>query len=443
MKKWMICVCLMTVVLSGCGSKSVQNDMSTEEAVSSEQQIFADNEGESDNSEELLEDMVNDAVDDSVEIEQETGSEEELWGVFLTEIPDEYEKVWELDKDNILVEFYNSSDGKSCICKCTNRNSFDVNVDVEYKFRSAEPLDHNNMQQNAGNYTLTANQVYYDFIGRPIELDSWSELNEGRDYWYLLNDEKVVNGVSFEILEWNEERSEVQFQVTNNMDRKATYIDLEWILIEDGNAVDVKHTRVTSWDERPLYPGESIMMTKSPFGDIDSEKQKLMVSYCYDTALRGYYIYEETQEDEEETSLSEDETSDKGIAKKLVRIDTDYGSYVFSVTGVKMVPAGDDSDKKLYQITWEYENIDFGADGSTVLSIPESALRIMDSDGYLVGHRSTFQDGEASNITDVNLKPGEKCKAYCVFDINNEECEYLTVSLDGRDGTTFKVYVEK
>ena len=127
---------------------------------------------------------------------------------------------------------------------------------------------------------------------------------------------------------------------------------------------------------------------------------------------------------------------------EFAQVDTDYGSYLFSVTSVKLVPAKDDESEKLYQITWEYENIDFGQNGATHLSIADSALHIVDSDGYVVEHRDEVYEEEASNRDGAVVKAGEKCKAYSVFNVNNEECEYLTVSLDGRDGTTFKVYVE-
>ena len=45
MKKCILYACLVSMVLSGCGSKNVQDDMTKEEAIRYGQQLFADNAG--------------------------------------------------------------------------------------------------------------------------------------------------------------------------------------------------------------------------------------------------------------------------------------------------------------------------------------------------------------------------------------------------------------
>lgn len=127
---------------------------------------------------------------------------------------------------------------------------------------------------------------------------------------------------------------------------------------------------------------------------------------------------------------------------EYTRIDTDYGSYLFAVTGVRIIPST--NGEKVYQISWECENIDFGAKNNSYVSLPADALVITDSDGYKVGERSTFQEGETLNREGISLYSGEKCKAYSVYSINNEACEYLTIGIDTRmDESMQKVYVEK
>ena len=107
-----------------------------------------------------------------------------------------------------------------------------------------------------------------------------------------------------------------------------------------------------------------------------------------------------------------------------------------------MIPSGD--GEKVYQISWECENIDFGANHDSCLELPVDALVIMDSDGYKVAERSSFQEGETLNREGIPLYAGEKYKAYSVFSINNEACEYLTVGIDTRmEDSMQKVYVEK
>lgn len=464
-KKLAICLCMTILALTACGKVSnervttSQDDMTKEEAIEYAQQLFAENVGDAEDMDSLLNNMIADATDDfmgsgtsdlvkeeneNVSASSDIQKEEDLQinvekestelyleptNTILAEIPEGYEKVGEFEKDNILLEYFNSSDGYSAMLKCTNGNPFDVNVDVEYRFKSADPMDPNYHVQNAGNHTYAANQVYYEYLGRPIVLGSCEDLNEGRDYWYLPDDEKVVDGLKFEIIEWNEDNSKLKYRITNNLDRNISFVELQWILFDEGNAVDIKTSRPVDRDERPLYPGESMIITENPYGAFNNAYKKLMVSHCYDADSSN-----------QESTSNESNGEQKRV--EYARIDSDYGSYLFAVTGVKIVSSAD--GEKVYQISWEYENIDFGAKDNSYVSLPADALVITDSDGYKVGARSTFQEGETLNQEGIPLYSGEKCKAYSVFSINNEDCEYLTIGIDARmDESTQKVYVEK
>ena len=434
--------------LTGCGKESsetdvvLQDDMTTDEAIKYAQQLFAENVDDSEDMDELLDNMFDDAVEDfmgegaseeeeetDVSVSSETEEEKQLYleptGMILADLPEGYEKVWELEEDNILVEFFELSDGDSTIAKITNKNPFDVNAHVEYRFKSADPMDPNYQCLIAGDNTYVANQVYFDVVGRPMESDSWKDMNEGKDYYYLPDDEKVVEGLKFEIIEWNEEDFNLKYKITNNLDRNISLVDLKWILFDGSNVENVKYTRPVDGDERPLYPGESIVISENPYGLFNKETKKLMVSYCYDA-----------------DSSDKDTTKEEQKKVEYTKIDTDYGSYLFAVTGVKMIPSGD--GEKVYQISWECENIDFGANHDSCLELPVDALVIMDSDGYKVAERSSFQEGETLNREGIPLYSGEKYKAYSVFSINNEACEYLTVGIDTRmEDSMQKVYVEK
>ena len=446
-KKLVICLCMAMLTFTGCGKESetevvLQDDMTTDEAIKYAQQLFAENVGDSKDMDELLDNMYDDAVEDfmgdgaseeeeetDVSVSSETEEEKQLYleptGMILADLPEGYEKVWELEEDNILVEFFELSDGDSTIAKITNKNPFDVNAHVEYRFKSADPMDPNYQCLIAGDNTYVANQVYFDVVGRPMESDSWKDMNEGKDYYYLPDDEKVVEGLKFEIIEWNEEDFNLKYKITNNLDRNISLVDLKWILFDGSNVENVKYTRPVDGDERPLYPGESIVISENPYGLFNKETKKLMVSYCYDA-----------------DSSDKDTTKEEQKKVEYTKIDTDYGSYLFAVTGVKMIPSGD--GEKVYQISWECENIDFGANHNSSLELPADALVITDSDGYKVAERSSFQDGETLNREGVVLYSGEKYKAYSVFSINNEECEYLTVGIDTRmEDSMQKVYVEK
>ena len=446
-KKLVICLCMAMLTFTGCGKESetevvLQDDMTTDEAIKYAQQLFAENVGDSKDMDELLDNMYDDAVEDfmgdgaseeeeetDVSVSSETEEEKQLYleptGMILADLPEGYEKVWELEEDNILVEFFELSDGDSTIAKITNKNPFDVNAHVEYRFKSADPMDPNYQCLIAGDNTYVANQVYFDVVGRPMESDSWKDMNEGKDYYYLPDDEKVVEGLKFEIIEWNEEDFNLKYKITNNLDRNISLVDLKWILFDGSNVENVKYTRPVDGDERPLYPGESIVISENPYGLFNKETKKLMVSYCYDA-----------------DSSDKDTTKEEQKKVEYTKIDTDYGSYLFAVTGVKMIPSGD--GEKVYQISWECENIDFGAKNNSSLELPADALVITDSDGYKVAERSSFQDGETLNREGVPLYAGEKYKAYSVFSINNEECEYLTVGIDTRmEDSMQKVYVEK
>ena len=446
-KKLVICLCMAMLTFAGCGKESetevvLQDDMTTDEAIKYAQQLFAENVGDSKDMDELLDNMYDDAVEDfmgdgaseeeeetDVSVSSETEEEKQLYleptGMILADLPEGYEKVWELEEDNILVEFFELSDGDSTIAKITNKNPFDVNAHVEYRFKSADPMDPNYQCLIAGDNTYVANQVYFDVVGRPMESDSWKDMNEGKDYYYLPDDEKVVEGLKFEIIEWNEEDFNLKYKITNNLDRNISLVDLKWILFDGSNVENVKYTRPVDGDERPLYPGESIVISENPYGLFNKETKKLMVSYCYDA-----------------DSSDKDTTKEEQKKVEYTKIDTDYGSYLFAVTGVKMIPSGD--GEKVYQISWECENIDFGANHDSCLELPVDALVIMDSDGYKVAERSSFQEGETLNREGVPLYAGEKYKAYSVFSINNEECEYLTVGIDTRmEDSMQKVYVEK
>ena len=435
------------LTFAGCGKESetevvLQDDMTTDEAIKYAQQLFAENVGDSKDMDELLDNMYDDAVEDfmgdgaseeeeetDVSVSSETEEEKQLYleptGMILADLPEGYEKVWELEEDNILVEFFELSDGDSTIAKITNKNPFDVNAHVEYRFKSADPMDPNYQCLIAGDNTYVANQVYFDVVGRPMESDSWKDMNEGKDYYYLPDDEKVVEGLKFEIIEWNEEDFNLKYKITNNLDRNISLVDLKWILFDGSNVENVKYTRPVDGDERPLYPGESIVISENPYGLFNKETKKLMVSYCYDA-----------------DSSDKDTTKEEQKKVEYTKIDTDYGSYLFAVTGVKMIPSGD--GEKVYQISWECENIDFGANHDSCLELPVDALVIMDSDGYKVAERSSFQEGETLNREGIPLYSGEKYKAYSVFSINNEACEYLTIGIDTRmDDSMQKVYVEK
>ena len=435
------------LTFAGCGKESetevvLQDDMTTDEAIKYAQQLFAENVGDSKDMDELLDNMYDDAVEDfmgdgaseeeeetDVSVSSETEEEKQLYleptGMILADLPEGYEKVWELEEDNILVEFFELSDGDSTIAKITNKNPFDVNAHVEYRFKSADPMDPNYQCLIAGDNTYVANQVYFDVVGRPMESDSWKDMNEGKDYYYLPDDEKVVEGLKFEIIEWNEEDFNLKYKITNNLDRNISLVDLKWILFDGSNVENVKYTRPVDGDERPLYPGESIVISENPYGLFNKETKKLMVSYCYDA-----------------DSSDKDTTKEEQKKVEYTKIDTDYGSYLFAVTGVKMIPSGD--GEKVYQISWECENIDFGANHDSCLELPVDALVIMDSDGYKVAERSSFQEGETLNREGIPLYSGEKYKAYSVFSINNEACEYLTVGIDTRmEDSMQKVYVEK
>lgn len=187
----------------------------------------------------------------------------------------------------------------------------------------------------------------------------------------------------------------------------------------------------------------------------DSKDMDELLDNMYDDAVEDF-MGDGASEEEEETDVSvsseieenEEVTSDEDATKEeqkkveYTKIDTDYGSYLFAVTGVKMIPSGD--GEKVYQISWECENIDFGANHDSCLELPVDALVITDSDGYKVAERSSFQEGETLNREGVPLYAGEKYKAYSVFSINNEACEYLTVGIDTRmEDSMQKVYVEK
>ncbi|MEE1256866.1 MAG: hypothetical protein UHN47_10180 [Lachnospiraceae bacterium] len=446
-KKLVIGLCMAMLTFAGCGKESetevvLQDDMTTDEAIKYAQQLFAENVGDSKDMDELLDNMYDDAVEDfmgdgaseeeeetDVSVSSETEEEKQLYleptGMILADLPEGYEKVWELEEDNILVEFFELSDGDSTIAKITNKNPFDVNAHVEYRFKSADPMDPNYQCLIAGDNTYVANQVYFDVVGRPMESDSWKDMNEGKDYYYLPDDEKVVEGLKFEIIEWNEEDFNLKYKITNNLDRNISLVDLKWILFDGSNVENVKYTRPVDGDERPLYPGESIVISENPYGLFNKETKKLMVSYCYDA-----------------DSSDKDTTKEEQKKVEYTKIDTDYGSYLFAVTGVKMIPSGD--GEKVYQISWECENIDFGANHDSCLELPVDALVIMDSDGYKVAERSSFQEGETLNREGIPLYSGEKYKAYSVFSINNEACEYLTVGIDTRmEDSMQKVYVEK
>ena len=449
-KKLVIYLCMTMLTLVGCGKESsetdvvLQDDMTTDEAIKYAQQLFAENVDDSEDMDELLDNMVDDAVEDfmgdgasevdeeeetDVPASSETEEEKQLYleptGMILADLPEGYEKVWELEEDNILVEFFELSDGDSTIAKITNKNPFDVNAHVEYRFKSADPMDSNYQCLIAGDNTYVANQVYFDVVGRPMESDSWKDMNEGKDYYYLPDDEKVVEGLKFEIIEWNEEDFNLKYKITNNLDRNISLVDLKWILFDGSNVENVKYTRPVDGDERPLYPGESIVISENPYGLFNKETKKLMVSYCYDA-----------------DASDKDTTKEEQKKVEYTKIDTDYGSYLFAVTGVKMIPSGD--GEKVYQISWECENIDFGVNHDSCLELPVDALVIMDSDGYKVAERSSFQEGETLNREGIPLYSGEKYKAYSVFSINNEACEYLTVGIDTRmEDSMQKVYVEK
>lgn len=151
----------------------------------------------------------------------------------------------------------------------------------------------------------------------------------------------------------------------------------------------------------------------------------------------------EIQEEEKEKTTTDANATDNEQKKvTYARIDSEYGSYLFAVTSVKIISSVD--DEKVYQISWEYENIDFGVNNNSYVELPAEALVVTDSDGYKVTERRTFQEGETLNREGIKLYAGEKAKAYSVYNINNESCEYLTIGIDVRmDESKQKVYIEK
>ena len=84
-KRLVICLCMVMLGLAGCGKESsetevvLQDDMTTDEAIKYAQQLFAENVGDSEDMDELLDNMFDDAVEDFMgDGASEVDEEEEL-----------------------------------------------------------------------------------------------------------------------------------------------------------------------------------------------------------------------------------------------------------------------------------------------------------------------------------------------------------------------------
>lgn len=174
---------------------------------------------------------------------------------------------------------------------------------------------------------------------------------------------------------------------------------------------------------------EELLKIKCPYVDIEQENS--------DDKQANVSVEEEVTS---EAFVEEEKILKKG---ESAYVETEYGSYIFRVTNVTVIQPDKYHDTSLYQIFWEYENIDFGKNEDVYLQISDWDLHVVDSDGYIVSNRDIFYEGDASNREGIHLNPNEKCKAYSVFNINNEECTYLDISILEREGTTFRIYIEK
>lgn len=200
----------------------------------------------------------------------------------LTEIPEEYVKVWELEQDNILIEFYNAPNAEHSLCKTVNKNAFDVQVDVDYKYRSADLEDTAEYMMDAGNYITTAGQTYVEYLQAGIQEGTYTEENKGKAYCMTPFEKEVVNGITFEITGWNKDTSELEYTITNHLEQDVVMVELQWILFENGMCKEVKRTRPFNQSKEALHAGESVKLSGNPFDDFNAETQKIMVSYCYD-----------------------------------------------------------------------------------------------------------------------------------------------------------------
>ncbi len=114
-------------------------------------------------------------------------------------------------------------------------------------------------------------------------------------------------------------------------------------------------------------------------------------------------------------------------ANEKINVSTENGGYVFSVIEAKILPPFRNAREAVYQVTYQYENIDFGKNDEKLL-IEGRDLKIKDDQGFVLSAMSSAWDGDWSDGKE--LVRGEKCLSKMTYVIVNEESKYLDITFD-------------
>ena len=110
----------------------------------------------------------------------------------------------------------------------------------------------------------------------------------------------------------------------------------------------------------------------------------------------------------------------------MVTISTEMGTYIFTVVEVKLLPPYSDARPAVYQVVYQYENIDFGAGEQIFLYIDENDLQVKDDQGFVLSPMHTAWNGDW--MESKNLVPSEKCLSKMTYTIINDSSQYLDIT---------------
>ena len=135
------------------------------------------------------------------------------------------------------------------------------------------------------------------------------------------------------------------------------------------------------------------------------------------------------------------EAKEVGVGEAF-QVDTEYGSYVVTVTGISKTDwwerAKKNTDKTVILVEYEVENIDFSMPSASGVAIDSRSFKISDSENYLL---SSFSMRYDSITPGQVVEPGYKMASSIPY-ILDRETEYCNVVFTRSDGDVAKVKVE-
>lgn len=192
-------------------------------------------------------------------------------------IPQGYEKIWESEKDGILLEIYSQKDGNDSLFCMTNKNEMDVKINVDFTGETIDGKSYNLFfvcpeKLCSGDTYVTTTQMQYN----PETI----ECKEEKPYYSLSDEEDktLKNGVTFEVVGWDDEYQEIEYVIKNNTEKEVQKVNLNCLLVEDGVVIDKISISPISPPDR-LKAGEEKECFFIPFDNFDKEKNQIFF-YC-------------------------------------------------------------------------------------------------------------------------------------------------------------------